>query len=66
MDFGKVISITGLVFAVLTLIFNFIREPLHTPGDIYIDKVGIKFYIPVLSTIVVSVIITIILSMIPK
>lgn len=62
MDFTKVMTITALVFALLTLIFNFIRAPFHIFGDIYIDRVGIKFYIPVVSTIVVSILVTILLS----
>lgn len=66
MDFGKIMAITLLVFSVLTLVFNFIRAPFYIPGDIYIDKMGIKFYIPVLSTLIISGLITFLLSMMPK
>lgn len=66
MDFTKVMTITALVFALLTLIFNFIRSPFHIFGDIYIDRVGIKFYIPVVSTIVVSILVTILLASVSK
>jgi len=66
MDFGRIMTITAGVFTLMTLVFNFIRTPFNIPGDIYIDRVGMKFYIPVLSTIVISVAITILMSMISK
>ncbi|MDD2822535.1 MAG: DUF2905 family protein [Candidatus Daviesbacteria bacterium] len=64
MDFGRIMTITALVWTLETLLFNFVtKAPFHMWGDIYIDKIGMKFYIPVLSTIVITVIITILLSM---
>lgn len=66
MDFQRILSITALVFVLMTLVFNFIRLPFNIPGDIYIDKLGFKVYIPILSTIIISILITILLSMIPK
>lgn len=66
MDFGRIITITILVFALMTMIFNFIRAPFQIPGDLYIDKLGFKIYVPVVSTLVISIAITILLSMIQK
>lgn len=66
MDFNRVISITILVFTLLTLYFNFVGKDFYLPGDIYIDKLGFKLHIPILSTIVLSVIITFLLSLISK
>jgi hypothetical protein len=66
MDFNKIISITVLVFSLLTLTFNFIRKPFYIPGDLTFDKLGFKFYIPIFSTVILSVLITFLLSMIPQ
>lgn len=66
MDFGKVISITALVFALLALYFNFIGKDYYFPGDIYIDRLGFKLHIPIFSTIIISVVLTFLLSMIIK
>ncbi|MFA5932578.1 MAG: DUF2905 family protein [Microgenomates group bacterium] len=60
-------TITALVWTLETLLFNFItKAPFHMWGDIYIDKIGMKFYIPVLSTIVISITITILISSLLK
>ncbi|MFA6454057.1 MAG: DUF2905 family protein [Microgenomates group bacterium] len=67
MDFNRIMTITALVWTLETLLFNFItKAPFHMWGDIYIDKIGMKFYIPVLSTIVISITITILISSLLK
>jgi hypothetical protein len=63
MDFGKIISITVLVFAVETLFFNFARRPFHIPGDLFIDRAGFKFYIPFISALIISIALITLFSM---
>ncbi|MCL4366518.1 DUF2905 family protein [Patescibacteria group bacterium] len=36
------------------------------PGDIYINKFGFRIYIPIISSIVISIILTILLSFFKK
>lgn len=59
---GRLFLFLGLVFLLLGLIFNIMPNLPKVPGDVYIDKPNIKIYIPWLSSLVVSVILTVIFN----
>ena len=63
---GKLFLFLGLVFLVLGLLFNIMPKWPKIPGDIYIDRPGFKLYIPWLSSIVISVILTLIFNFFRK
>lgn len=47
------------IFALMALIFNlFVKNFPKIPGDIYIDKPGIRVYIPFTSIIVLTILYT--------
>lgn len=56
------IYILFLVFAVLTLIFNFNARLPRFKWDFVVDKFGFTFYIPAITSIAVSVLISIFAS----
>lgn len=60
------LSLLGVVFLVLGLLFNIMPRLPRIPGDIYIDRPGIKIYIPFTSAIVISVILTLIFNFFKK
>ncbi|MEK7617442.1 MAG: DUF2905 domain-containing protein [Patescibacteria group bacterium] len=65
-EVGKMFSLLGVIFLVLGLIFNIMPHIPRIPGDIYIDRPGIKIYIPFTSAIVISVILTLIFNFFRK
>ncbi len=65
-NIGKIFSLLGVVFLILGLLFNMMPRLPRIPGDIDIDKPGIKIYIPFTSAIVISVILTLILNFFKK
>lgn len=56
---GKMLALLALVFTLLALLFNLMPKWPKIPGDIYINRVGLKVYIPFVSALVISAIITI-------
>lgn len=65
-EIGKIFSLSAVVFLVLGLLFNMMPRLPRIPGDIDIDKPGIKIYIPFTSAIIASVILTLILNFFKK
>jgi hypothetical protein len=64
--FGKVIIIVGIFLVVLGLLI--VLSPKipflgRLPGDIYIKRENFSFYFPVITSILVSLVITIILNL---
>lgn len=57
-DVGKMFAFLGIVFLLLGLLFNLNPTLPKLPGDIYIDRPGLKIYIPWLSSLILSVILT--------
>lgn len=53
------LALLGVVFTLLTLLFNLMPKWPKIPGDIYINKVGFKVYIPFASALVISALLTI-------
>ncbi|MBI2020706.1 DUF2905 domain-containing protein [Candidatus Daviesbacteria bacterium] len=65
-DVGKLFSLLGIIFIILGLLFNIMPNWPKLPGDIYIDRPGLKIYIPWLSSLILSVIITLIFNFFKK
>ena len=55
----KILSFYALIFMLLALVFNLKSSLPRIPGDILIDKGGFRIYIPWLSTLIISVILTV-------
>ena len=58
-NIGRILAFTGFIFLSLGLLFNLMPRFPRIPGDIYIDKFGFRVYIPWLSSLVISVILTV-------
>ncbi len=67
MTLGKVLLLTGLVIALIGLVLIYVPGLLgwfgHLPGDIRIERGNGRFFLPVTSMIVISVILTIIINL---
>lgn len=61
-DLGKLFSLLGTVFLILVLLFNLKPDLPKVPGDLYLNKAGFKIYIPWLSSIIISLILTLLLN----
>lgn len=59
-DVGRIFSLLGVLFLVLGLLSNLMPKFPKIPGDIYIDRPGVKIYIPWMSSLILSVIFTLI------
>lgn len=60
---GKVLILIGIVCIVIgavLLLFNKTQFPVRLPGDILIQKKNFTFYFPVVASIVLSIILTLI------
>ena len=69
-DIGKYIIIAGVMIILLGVIIYFFHDKLNwigrLPGDIRIEKENFKFYFPITSMIIFSVLITIIIQIVRK
>jgi hypothetical protein len=61
-DIAKIFYLLAGVFLVLGLLANIGGNFPKIPGDIDIDKPGIKIYIPFTSAIVISIILTLLFN----
>lgn len=69
MSVGKVIVLIGLVLIVVGLLIQYSDKiPFlgRLPGDIRIEKENVKIYIPITTSILVSILLTIILYLINR
>ncbi|SFD57664.1 Protein of unknown function [Lentibacillus persicus] len=60
---GKMFIILGIIFVVIGVIWTFIGK---LPGDITIKKENFTFHFPIMTSIVVSVILTLIFFILGK
>ncbi|HEY1870582.1 MAG TPA: DUF2905 domain-containing protein [Chitinophagaceae bacterium] len=69
-DTGKYVIIAGITILLIGVIIYFFHDKLHwigrLPGDIRIEKENFKFYFPITTMIIFSVVITIIIQLIKK
>lgn len=57
MNIGKLFIVLGVVSIIVGLLWTFIGK---LPGDIHVKRGNVSFYFPIMTSIVVSVIISII------
>ena len=67
---GKWIIIAGLIIIVIGTIIYFFHNKLNwfgkLPGDITIEKENFRFYFPVATMIIISIVLTIIINLLKK
>ena len=69
-DTGKYIIITGVLIVLLGVLIYLFHDKLswigRLPGDIRIEKENFKFYFPITTMIIFSLVITIIIQLIKR
>jgi hypothetical protein len=69
-DIGKYIIVTGVMIICLGIIVYFFHDKLNwigrLPGDIRIEKENFKFYFPITTMILFSLVLTVIVQIIRK
>ena len=69
-DTGKIIMIIGVGIVLIGLIIYFFHDKLHwigrLPGDIRIEKENFRFYFPITTMVVLSLLLTLILNLIKR
>ena len=69
-DTGKYIIIIGLMIILIGIIIYFFHDKLHwvgrLPGDIRIEKENFRFYFPITTMIIISLVIAIIIQIVKK
>lgn len=65
-DISKAFYLLAAVFLVLGLAYNFLGKFPRIPGDILIDKPGIRIYIPWVSSLVISIILALLFNFFRK
>jgi hypothetical protein len=63
MDFSKLFLTIGIIFIAIGLVWKFVGR---LPGDILIKKGNVTFYFPIVTSILLSVIVSIVLYIIGK
>jgi hypothetical protein len=69
-DTGKYIIVTGVLIVLLGVLIYFFHDKLNwigrLPGDIRIEKENFKFYFPITTMIIFSLVITVIIQLIKR
>ncbi|MCR4305909.1 MAG: DUF2905 domain-containing protein [Candidatus Daviesbacteria bacterium] len=65
-EISKILSLLATVFLILGLVFNIMPKLPRIPGDLYINRPGIKIYIPFTSAIIASIILTLAVNFFKK
>ncbi|KIC94092.1 DUF2905 domain-containing protein [Flavihumibacter solisilvae] len=67
---GKMVIVVGLLIALAGIVIYFFHDKLHwigrLPGDIRVERENFRFYFPLTTMIIFSVIITIIIRLINR
>ena len=67
---GKFLIIAGIIIVVVGVIFYFFHDKLrwigHLPGDIRVEKKNFRFYFPITTMILLSLLLTVIINIIKK
>ena len=67
---GKYIIFIGIAVIVIGVLIYFLHDKLHwigrLPGDIRIEKENFRFYFPIVTMIVISLVLTIVINLIKK
>ena len=69
-DTGKYLMLIGAAVVVIGLVIYFFHDKLHwighLPGDIHIEKENFRFYFPITTMIVFSVLVSVIIALIRR
>ena len=69
-DTGKYLILIGGAVVVIGIVIYFFHDKLnwigHLPGDIRIEKENFRFYFPITTMIIFSILLTVIISLIRK
>ncbi len=63
MDFSKLFLTLGVLFIVIGLVWRFIGK---IPGDILVKKGNVTFYFPIVTSILISILLSLILYVIGR
>lgn len=67
---GKYLILIGLVIVVLGILFYFFHDKLtwigRLPGDIRVERENFRFYFPITTMLLFSVILTVVISLIRR
>ena len=67
---GKYVIVAGIVIVIIGVIVYFFSDRLHwigrLPGDVRVEKENFRFYFPITTMIIFSVLLTIILQIIKR
>ena len=67
---GKYVILAGIIIVILGIIIYFFADKLHwigrLPGDIRVEKENFRFYFPITTMIIVSILLTIIIQIIKR
>ena len=69
-DTGRYIIFIGIAVVVIGILIYFLHNKLHwigrLPGDIRVEKENFRFYFPIVTMIVISLVLTIVINLIKK
>lgn len=69
-EVGKYVLFIGIALVVLGIIIYFFHDKLHwigrLPGDIRIEKANFRFYFPITTMILFSLVLTVVIGVIRK
>ena len=65
---AKIFIFIGIVFILIGIILYIFKDfPLfRLPGDIIIDKENFKFYLPITTSIIISIVLSVLFSIVSK
>jgi uncharacterized membrane protein len=67
---GKWIILTGILIVLVGVVIYFFHDKLHwlgrLPGDIRVEKGNTRFYFPVVTMIIVSILVTLFINIIKR
>ena len=67
---GKYIIFIGIAIVVIGVLIYFLHDKLHwigrLPGDIRIERENFRFYFPIVTMIVISLVLTLVINLIKK
>lgn len=65
-EIGKIVTLLGVVFLLLSLLFNISPAWPRFPWDINIDRPGLKLYLPWATSLIIAIILTFLLNFFQK
>jgi len=69
-NLGKILVITGIILIIAGVIIYFAGDKLgwigHLPGDIRVEKENVRFYFPITTMIILSIVVSFLFWLIKK